>query len=128
MIDKTQPDRQRRYRAKLKETVSAVPELKARVAALEAENGQLRDKLEATKRIGDLAKSLQAENKRLKAGEAATDKNQRNFEMRAEIKRLKEENADLRRRVQKTNSAPADAFREAEIEAMLGELDGLKDK
>lgn len=73
MASKTQVERNKRYRAKIKETAAIAPALQARVAELEAETGQLRDKLEATKRIGDLAKSLQSENKRLKAGEAAIE-------------------------------------------------------
>lgn len=53
MIDRTQPERQRRYRAKLKETVAAAPALQARCAELEARIVELESK-RAKRRPADL--------------------------------------------------------------------------
>lgn len=49
MVDKTQPERQRRYRANLKEQVArAKIELPARIAELEAENAELKRRHDET--------------------------------------------------------------------------------
>ncbi len=45
MADKTQPERQRRYRARLQEARNELPALQSRVAELEAENAELRRRL-----------------------------------------------------------------------------------